>query len=635
MSTKLPWDIRIVFRSINIAVFVFAAFLLTIIWLGLHYKINEEKKAELAAAIKETSNFARVFEEHTLRTIRGADQTVLYLKYEYEREGRALDIPQQVAEGRFSSQPFVLLGVIDENGDLAASSQVPFVPSNLKDREHFVVHKDRDSQKLFISKPVLGRSSGKWSIQMTRRVDKPDGLFGGVVVVSVDPFYFTEFYKEMDLGKNSSVTLVGLDGTVRARMAGNNAEIGQDISKNGLLERISQEDRGSYKSRGIIDGVERIYSYRRLNDYPLAVLVGVDEKEYFAVLDGRIRGYYVAAGLITIAIVMFAAGMLYAIRRQEAAETELKSALDGLEAKVESRTSELQQKNTELEVAYTDLKAAQSQVIHQEKMASIGQLAAGIAHEINNPLGFSMSNFATLKKYVMRINEVYRALHSLKEICPEGDADVQKQKKEEIEALEKRNKIDYIMRDMETIFAETQDGLQRVEDIVKALRIFSRIDHQGKREQYDLNEGIRNTLIVSRNEIKYIASVETHFSNVSLVEAVGGQINQVLLNLILNAAYAIKEKIGTGEGKLIIRTFSEGAFVCCSIQDNGGGIPEAIEKNVFNPFFTTKPVGQGTGLGLSISYDIVVNKHGGDISFTSVEGEGTTFFVRLPKTAQD
>jgi len=631
MHLKIPQLNHFVFRKLSLVTISFALFLLFIVWMGLYYKIESEMKQEKEAAFKETMNFAKAFEEHTLRTIRGADQAVLFLKYQYEREGRSIDIPGYVREGRFANQPFVLMGVIDENGDFAVSNQVPFVPSNLKDREHFLVHKDRDSRQLFIGKPVMGRSSGKWALQMTRRINKPDGSFGGAVVVSVDPFYFTAFYKELDLGKNSSVTLLGLDGVVRARQSGQDNTVGQNVVDSGLMEHISAAPQGTYIEKSVVDGIKRIYSYRTMNDYPLAVLVGVDEEVYFATVTQRIKGYYIAVILISLSIVAFTLAMLFVIRRQYFAEAKLENMLDGLENQVSERTKELRHKNAELEVAYKELQNVQSQVIHQEKMASIGQLAAGVAHEINNPLGFTMSNFETLHKYTVRLVEVINEYRSFRSAAINtGDASLQK-KAEDISAFEKKNKLEYILQDMDMIFQETQEGFKRVGDIVKALRIFSRVDQQGKAEDYDLTEGVRNSLIVSRNEVKYIATIKEELDDLPQVSAVGGQINQVLLNIILNAAYAIKDKELGEMGLITIRTYSDEKSVYCSIQDNGKGIPEHIKKDIFNPFFTTKPVGQGTGLGLSISYDIITNKHHGDISFKSVEGEGTTFTIRLPR----
>ena len=617
-------------RNIGLMIILFGFFLLCVIWGGLFMKINAEKQLEMENAVKETKNFARTFEEHTLRTIRGADQAVLFLKYEFERQGLTIDIPRYVREGRFSSQPFVLMGVIAADGMFAASNQVPFVPSNLKDREHFLVHTEKDSRELFISKPVLGRSSGKWSIQMTRRINKSDGSFGGVVVIAVDPFYFTSFYKELDLGKNSSVTLVGLDGVVRARQAGLDSAVGQDVRNDSLMTRLKQTEEGSFISRSPLDGVVRVYSYRGMKDYPLAVLVGVDEKEYFAPLQERIEDYYSLAGLISLVIVLFTFGMYYAAKHRQSAEDALKNMLDNLELQVEERTQELTRKNGELELAYNDLRNAQSQVIHQEKMASIGQLAAGVAHEINNPLGFVMSNFESLRKYTTRMVEVLIPLRQFRDESTRLDEKARAARAVALSELEKNQKIDYIIGDVESIFSETLDGLRRVGDIVKALRLFSRVDQQGEREDYDLNEGVHNTLIVARNEIKYIAEVRENLSVVPLISAVGGQINQVLLNLMLNAAYAIKEKTIDGLGVIEVATYFDDTSVYCSVSDNGKGIPEHIKKDIFNPFFTTKPVGKGTGLGLSISYDIIVNKHHGEISLDSVEGLGTKFLIRLP-----
>lgn len=345
-------------QNLNKIIITFGIFLLCFIWIGLYYKVGSERQIEVNHAIKETANLARAFEEHTLRTIKSADQAVLFLKYKYEKEGRDIDIPLYIREGRFAGQPFVLMGVIDENGDFAVSDQVPFVPSNLKDREHFLIHRDFDSGALFISKPVLGRSSGKWSIQMTRRVNKPDGAFGGVAVVSVDPFYFTEFYKQVDLGKNSSITLVGLDGIVRARQSNQNAELGQDLNNSVLMERLLASNSGYYISKSKVDDIKRIYSYRALSNYPVAVVVGVDEEEALQSLKQRVTGYYLVAVLGTVVILLFIILLLRITAQQKRDKEALKQAHDDMEAKVLLRTRELFIANQELAVANEELQKA-------------------------------------------------------------------------------------------------------------------------------------------------------------------------------------------------------------------------------------------------------------------------------------
>ena len=312
-------------RNLNKLILVFGLSLLCLIWSGVYYQIDNERQAELRSAIRDTANMARAFEEHTLRTINSADQAALFLKYQYEQAGRNIDIPRYVREGRFANLPFVLLGVIDEHGQFAVSNQVPFVPSNLKDREHFRAHLGADKENLFISKPVLGRSSGKWSIQMTRRANKPDGSLAGVVVVSVDPFYFTEFYSQVDMGKNSNVTLVGLDGIVRARQSGENSAVGQDLNGGMLMAEIVTGNRaGNYTEISSVDGVKRIHSFRVMNNYPLAVVVGVAEAEVLERLYERTVDYYWAAGLVSLVICIFSGWLLRLTRQQQKVAEERK-----------------------------------------------------------------------------------------------------------------------------------------------------------------------------------------------------------------------------------------------------------------------------------------------------------------------
>lgn len=159
------------------------------------------------------------------------------------------------------------------------------------------------------------------------------------------------------------------------------------------------------------------------------------------------------------------------------------------------------------------------------------------------------------------------------------------------------------------------------------------MDKSSEFESYDLNTGIKNTLIIAKNEIKYVAEIEMDLGELPEIQASSGQINQVLLNIIINAAYAIKEKQIDKLGLIKISSYHDDQFVFCSIQDNGFGMNEETLQRIFNAFFTTKPMGQGTGLGLSISYDIIVNKHSGDISVSSEKGIGTTFIIKLPLAA--
>ncbi|OGU09703.1 MAG: hypothetical protein A2X82_07760 [Geobacteraceae bacterium GWC2_55_20] len=277
--------------------------------------------------------------------------------------------------------------------------------------------------------------------------------------------------------------------------------------------------------------------------------------------------------------------------------------------------AELAKSRMELEKAYTELKEAQLQIFQQEKMASIGQLAAGVAHEINNPMGFISSNLTTLTKYIERLSEFITAGDRALAEAPGADL---------LKETRKRLKIDYIMEDARQLIIESLDGAGRVRRIVQDLKSFSRVDN-AEQALINLNEALETTINIAWNEIKYVASLNRDFGDIPEIRCYPQQLNQVFLNLLVNAAHAMEGE----QGSITVRTWSDGADINVSVTDTGCGIPEEIRQRIFEPFFTTKEVGKGTGLGLSISYDII-RKHGGEISVESEPGQGTTFTVRLP-----
>ena len=270
----------------------------------------------------------------------------------------------------------------------------------------------------------------------------------------------------------------------------------------------------------------------------------------------------------------------------------------------------------------------QTQIINQEKMAGIGQLSAGIAHEINNPLGFVKSNIYTLKGYKDKIKKILELYFSIEEKLKDTDESLYKENFSEVVEYKKKNKIKFIFDDIDDIILESKDGINRMENIIKSLLGFARKASSSEFNEYDINSNIKSTITIAYNEIKYYAMVEENLESVPIIKALEGEINQVLLNLLVNAAHAIKSK-GI-QGIIKIHTYSDNDYVKCEISDNGIGISEENINNIFNPFFSTKPVGIGTGLGLSISHDIIVNKHSGSIEVKSNEGEGTTFIISLP-----
>jgi PAS domain S-box-containing protein len=256
-------------------------------------------------------------------------------------------------------------------------------------------------------------------------------------------------------------------------------------------------------------------------------------------------------------------------------------------------------------------------LLQQDKLASIGQLAAGVAHEINNPMGFIMSNLRTLKKYTDVEQQYLQALEeATKACCPE-------EQNKQLDELHKRLDIGYVLEDIPPLITESIEGTERIKQIVLDLKDFARSDENSLKET-DLNQCVQSTVNIVRNEIKYVADLNLQLGNIPPIICNPQQINQVIANLLLNAAHAIN-----GHGSITVSTSAESDKVLLTVADTGCGIPDEIRKRVFDPFFTTKEVGKGTGLGLSISYDIVT-KHGGEISLESEPGVGTTFMVRLP-----
>ncbi|WP_296947514.1 hybrid sensor histidine kinase/response regulator [uncultured Massilia sp.] len=288
--------------------------LVAAIWTSTYRQVAAAEQRALAGATRDAASFARVFEEHTARTFQSADQAVRFIKYEYRDEGPHVDLARMVSSGVILGDIFNLYSIIDADGDLALSSQ-PFRPVNLADREHVRVHRERADVGLFVSKPVLGRVSGKWSIQLTRRIDLPDGGFGGVVVVSMDPFYFIRLYESTHIGRHSVVTLIGTDGVVRARRSGTLSEVGRDLSGSRMLRLIGTRTDGVLRLASPVDGRERLYAFRRLDAYPLLILVGIDVQETLAPVEALRREQVVQAVALSLAIALLTAVLIALIRR--------------------------------------------------------------------------------------------------------------------------------------------------------------------------------------------------------------------------------------------------------------------------------------------------------------------------------
>lgn len=286
-----------------------------------------------------------------------------------------------------------------------------------------------------------------------------------------------------------------------------------------------------------------------------------------------------------------------------------------LEEKVRDRTQALEKSNQEVKKSYKELQTTQAQLVQSEKMASLGQLVAGIAHEVNNPVSFIYGNMDHLDEYIKDLKEVLSEFMNLKSLDTE--------EKEKMDNLIQEMDLSFILKDLDKLIKSCKNGAERTKDIVASLRSFSRLD-EADIKHVDIHEGINSTLEILTHLYKNRINVHKNYGNVPKVQCYAGQLNQVFMNLLSNAAQAIKDK-----GDVWIETQAKGNNVIISFKDNGKGISEEDKIKLFTPFFTTKPVGEGTGLGLSISYGIV-EKHNGRIWAESEEGVGTTFNIEIP-----
>ncbi len=288
---------------------------------------------------------------------------------------------------------------------------------------------------------------------------------------------------------------------------------------------------------------------------------------------------------------------------------------------------QLNEQNDVLQQALDDLTATQVQMIQQEKMAGIGQLAAGVAHEINNPLSYVSGNIGIMDQFLQHYEHVLDEVAWVRENIP-SDSEPNRRLSKAWQA----GQMDSSRKEIGEMLKDIKEGTGRITAIVSGLKDFSRTNPADEKMPYNLNDGIRTTLLIANGELGGAGSVDFQEGDIPVFMANGGQVNQVLLNIMVNAAHAVRESREPQDGRISISTCTQGDSVCCRIADNGYGMSEAVRARIFEPFFTTKKIGQGTGLGMSISYDIVVNKHGGRIDVESEEGMGSVFSICFPIT---
>jgi PAS domain S-box-containing protein len=666
-----------------------------LLWIAVVGQARFERREAVAAAIERNSNLAVAFEEFTVRTIDAADNVARYVKREYARAGAGIDIPGLIADHTIDAAAFTAISIVDEHGNLVATSftRVPEGPLNAADRPHFTVHIPEDTGKVFVGQPILSRLAGRSTIPISRRINKPDGSFGGIVSVQVEPVRFTEFYGDATLRPGDVIALVGLDGITRARRVGRHNSSGESLEGGRLLAEQKTHPAGVILAPGRLDGVTRYYSFRTLRDYPLVVTVGVAEQDVLLASTQRRVRNYLGAALVSALMVLSAALLIGALERRKRTVAQLERTMDDLNA-VHGRLAEqaslldkaqdaivvcdLEDRITywnksaerlygwkaeevlgkvarDLQPDAADFDEAMRMVLeHGDWMGELGQVSKDgqrltvesrwtlVRGDAGQPSAVLIINTDATERTKLQL-QFLRAqrLESIGTLAGGIAHDLNNVLTPIMVAIGMLSEKEHDQERLD-ILATLEKSASRGANMVQQVLSFAR-GVEGRREQVQVAGVVR--------EIERIVN-DTFLKNIDLLTSIPGdlwsvsgdpvQLHQVLLNLCVNARDAMPQGgslLISAENVTIDAAFAvaqidakAGPHVRLRVQDSGHGIPPEIGDRIFEPFFTTKDVSKGTGLGLSTSLAIV-RSHGGFIRVESPPGEGALFSVYLPAQA--
>lgn len=535
-------------------------------------QIHSDRELAFNSEATKNSNLVQAHAERAISELRLLDLVLLTLRNDHAVHGTPADLNRWLAPLNLSRDSIGIVSLIGVQGTVVSSTAIADT-NNYADREYFKTHAADNSDRLLIGKPVLGRTSGKWIVPLTRRINQSDGSFGGVVFMAVNPEFFAKDYKSAVLGPQASIALIGLDGTTRVRRNSGKISYGGDVSASQLFREIPKAPVGQYSAVAASDGVSRTISYRVLEDYPLAVVVASSIDDVSASLALRERTYLLAAS--TASLLVMAMAVMFTRHQARRRRDEASSA------------------------------ALEAQVREAQKLTAVGTLAGGIAHDFNNILATILGNAALARSDVGANPDA--ALESLEEI--QKAATRARDLVQQILSFSRRSPIEKKPIELRSVVEESARLLRAT--LPGRLKLRVNCAAGGVMVLADQTQILQVLINLATNAMQAMREGP-------------GCINMVLDILNLDAV-----PLSTRPKLQAVHASHPQHLARLVVSDDGPGMDAATLERIFEPFFTTKPPGEGTGLGLSVVHGIV-QAHGGAIEVQSALGEGTTFTIYLP-----
>jgi signal transduction histidine kinase len=669
-------------RRISLLIWLAAGALILLTWWQVLALVGQSRQRELNSAEQDLGNLTRLTQEHAIRTLRSADQAIRFVQSRYLEIGKRIDLQALTTSGVIDNDIFNQVGIIDAKGIYILSNLPTTKPMDLSDREHFKVHVASDKVGLFVSQPVLGRASGKWSIQMTRRITLPNGDFGGVVVVSIDPGYFSSFYSALKLGPNGLAALYGLDGISRVRRVGSKEGFGYNALAANMFTRISRGQlAGSYTEPSAVDGVTRLYYFRKVPQYDLVVSAGFEMQDLLANHHQARNALLLQATLMSLLVLALAGAIVRHLRR---IQSEM-AARQRVQLQVEDRTQQLSAIFTmspdgfvsfdhERHVKYVSPAFANMTALGEERLEGLDEqdFSNWLARRCNAAAPFA--GIAALRAKVMDGKPDTRELIQIsrdgnrmlqvglrcsesstvsqilyfRDVTPEFEVDQMKSEFLATAAHELRTPMQSILGFSEVLLHHELDASARQEllaiiyqesgqmaKILDELLDLARIEaRRGKDFRFTrvCLQDLAGDLVHAFLPPSGRNAPELQMNETPLyVMADAGKLRQALLNVLSNA---YKYSPAGGPVVLQIESGDEAGHsprAWIHITDQGIGLTQEQRERVCERFYRADTSGKipGTGLGMRIVQEIC-EMHGGELVISSSLGVGTRVSLSIP-----